>query len=406
MSKKQHWIITGTFVLFAILLTFLATTTFWYGKMKTAIEDAHAQSSRESTLYDADKLGRIEQMVDTYFIGETDRDQMTETLADAMIAGLGDEWSYYISAEEYASYLESVANAYVGIGVTISWEDENPKGFTIIDVTPDSPAYAAGLQIGDYMHKVNGEDVTELGMDETKMRVRGEEGTDVTLTILRGDEEFDVVVTRASIKTVNVTWELLDDDVAYIRIRNFEAHCAEDSLAAIKAAMQQGAKGIVFDLRFNPGGLKSELVTLLDALLPAGPLFRSLDYSGRETVDESDARCLELPMAVLVNVDSYSAAEFFAAAMQEYGAATIVGTQTYGKGYFQTTHELPDGSAIHISTGKYFTPNGVSLVGVGITPDRVLELSDEQYADLYYGRLAHEDDLQLQEAVQAVKSAE
>ena len=105
MSKKQHWIITGTFVLFAILLTFLATTTFWYGKMKTAIEDARAQSSRESTLYDAEKLGRIEQMVDAYFIGETDRDQMTETLADAMIAGLGDEWSYYISAEEYASYL-------------------------------------------------------------------------------------------------------------------------------------------------------------------------------------------------------------------------------------------------------------------------------------------------------------
>ena len=242
-------------------------------------------------------------------------------------------------------------------------------------------------------------------MDETKKRVRGEEGTDVTLTILRGDEEFDVVVTRASIKTINVTYELMDD-IGYIRIRNFEEHCAEDSIQAIKDLQRQGAKGIVFDLRFNPGGLKSELVTLLDYLLPEGPLFRSESYDGRESVDKSDARHLDLPMAVLVNVDSYSAAEFFAAAMQEYGAATIVGTQTYGKGYFQTTHLLADGSAIHISTGKYYTPNGVSLVGVGITPDKVLELTEEEYADLYYGRLAHEDDIQLQEALSCVKSAE
>ena len=320
-----------------------------------------------------------------------------------MIEGLGDEWSYYISADEYASYLENVTNSYVGIGVTISAENVE-KGLEVVDVTPDSPAYQAGLEIGDLILAVEGTPVLDgsenaIDLNETKNRVRGEAGTDVTLTVSHNGAVRDVTITRATIKTVNVSWELLENGVAYIRIRNFEQDAAKDTIAAIEAAREQGASSLLFDVRYNPGGYKHELVRLLDYLLPEGPLFRSVDYSGKESVDESDAACLDMPMAVLVNYDSYSAAEFFAAALQEYEAAVIVGEQTYGKGRFQTAMTLDDGSAINISIGQYTTPKGVSLVGKGITPDYEVPLTDEQKRDLYYNRLEKQDDDQLQKAI-------
>ena len=165
---------------------------------------------------------------------------------------------------------------------------------------------------------------------------------------------------------------------------------------------KKGATGLIFDVRNNPGGYKHELVDILDYLLPEGPLFRSVDYSGKENVDMSDASFLDMPMAVLVNYSSYSAAEFFAAALQEYEAAVIVGEQTYGKGRFQTVFNLSDGSAINISIGQYTTPNGVSLVGQGITPDYVVEFTDQQKADLYYNRLDKADDDQLQKAIEVL----
>lgn len=168
-------------------------------------------------------------------------------------------------------------------------------------------------------------------MEEARNRVRGEEGTSLTLTVQRGGETFDVTVTRATIEVEVVRAELLDGNVGYLKINNFDSGCAEKSIAAIESLREQGATSLLFDVRFNPGGHKDELVELLDYLLPEGPLFRSVDYKGNEDIDYSDASCVELPMAVLVNGDSYSAAEFFAAALQEYGVGTVVGTQTVGK---------------------------------------------------------------------------
>ncbi len=352
------------------------------------------------------KLSQIRSYIDTYFIGDVDEEKLADAAAAGMIDGLKDEWSYYIPADEYGYYLENATNSYVGIGVTISAENVE-KGIEIIDVSPDSPAYYAGLENGDLILAVEGVPVLDgseeaIDITETKNRVRGEEGTDVTLTISHDGKTREVTITRARIKTVNVTWELLDSGLAYIHIRNFESGAAEDTIAAIEEARAKNAAGIIFDVRYNPGGYKHELVKLLDYLLPEGPLFRSLDYSGRESVDYSDAAFLDMPMAVLVNYDSYSAAEFFAAALQEYEAAVIVGEQTYGKGRFQTVFDLDDGSAINISIGQYTTPKGVSLVGQGITPDYLVELTDEQKMDLYYSRLDKENDDQLQKAVQVL----
>ena len=354
------------------------------------------------------KLTQIHDLVDQYFIGELDEDKLADAAASGMIEGLDDEWSYYITAADYSSYLETVSNSYVGIGVTITVEDIK-QGLMITDVTPDSPAYAAGLEIGDLVLAVEGVPIMDgsenaLDLAETKNRVRGQEGTDVTLTVSHNGVERDVTITRAKIKTINVSWEMLEGQLALIRIRNFEQDASKDTIAAIKEARAQGAVGLIFDVRYNPGGYKHELVKILDFLLPEGPLFRSVDYNGKESVEYSDASYLDMPMVVLCNYESYSAAEFFPAALQEYHAATIIGEQTYGKGRFQTAMKLDDGSAINISIGQYTTPNGVSLVGKGITPDILVELSDAQKRDLYYNRLDKAEDAQLQKAIEVLKA--
>lgn len=355
------------------------------------------------------KLQEIQSYIDAYFIGDVDEQALADSAAEGLIDGLGDEWSYYISAEDYDFYQETVSNSYVGIGVTITSEGVE-QGLQITDVTPDSPAYRAGLQIGDLMTAVEGVPIRDgseeaLDINETRNRVRGEAGTNVTVTIERDGVRTDYTITRASIKVVNVSCEPLEDGIYYIRIRNFDENAAADSIAAIEEARAAGAEGIIFDVRYNPGGYKRELVELLDYLLPEGPLFRSITRSGSEQVDYSDEAHIEIPMAVLVNYDSYSAAEFFAAALQEYDAAVIVGVQTYGKGYFQNTFPLTDGSAINISVGRYTTPKGVSLVGKGITPDHVVEITDDEKMDLYYGRMEKDADEQLKKAVEVLTNS-
>lgn len=368
-------------------------------------ESAGTQEPSSSQTYQG-KLAEIKRYLDAYYVGELDEDKLADAAAAGMIEGIDDEWSYYIPAAEYASYQESVTNSYVGIGVTISAESVE-KGIEITDVTPDSPAYQAGLEIGDVILAVEGVPVLDgseqaIDLTETKNRVRGKEGTDVTLTVSHNGETREVTITRATIKTVNVTDELLENGLVYIHIRNFEQDAGKDLIAAVKRAQEQSAKGLIFDVRFNPGGYKHELVKALDYLLPEGPLFRSVDYEGEETVDYSDASCVDLPMVVLVNYDSYSAAEFFAAALQEYGAAKVVGAQTYGKGRFQSVFRLSDGSAVNISIGQYTTPNGVSLVGKGITPDYPVELTEEELRQLYYGKLDRDVDKQLQKAIEVL----
>lgn len=348
-----------------------------------------------------DKVAEILKIINTYYVDEYSADQLGDYLAEATITSMGDRWSYYISAEEYDAYVEQSNNAYVGIGVTIE-ENEETGLLRIVSVTHNSPAELAGLRIDDRIVAVDGKLVTELGMKGTQQRVRGELGTDVTITIERNGTRSDVTITRQVIETEVVVYELLENNDGYIKINNFDSHCARDTIAAIDDLIEQGAKALIFDLRFNPGGYKHELVEVLDYLLPEGPLFRSVDYNGKEEVDYSEESYLDIPMAVLVNEDSYSAAEFFAAALQEYDAAVVVGAQTCGKANYQQTFRLSDGSAIAISTGHYQTPNGVTLAGVGVTPDIPIEVDQETYLAIYYETLDKAEDVQLQAAIEAL----
>lgn len=344
------------------------------------------------------KLDQVEYLIKNRFIEEADMGKAEDAAATAMIDSLGDRWSYYLSAADYATHKEQVENAYVGIGITISPE-ENGQGFLILAVQKDSGAEAAGLLAGDIITGAESQDVRGMTTAQLRDIIRGKEGTSVSLEITRDSEVLRVQVTRMQILTEVVSYEMLENSIGLIAISNFDARCADETIAAIEALREQGAQALIFDVRNNPGGYATELVKVLDYLLPEGDLFRTLDYAGRETVDKSDASFLDMPIAVVCNEDSYSAAEFFPAAIQEYGAGTIVGMPTCGKGYFQYTYELSDGSAVGLSAGKYFTPSGKSLIGTGIQPDVVVEVDDETRAKIAYGTLDAKDDPQIQAAV-------
>jgi carboxyl-terminal processing protease len=242
-------------------------------------------------------------------------------------------------------------------------------------------------------------------MDTTACRdlVRGEEGTFVDITVKRGQQELTLSVERKTVQTAVATGEMLEGNVGLVTIANFNTYCAEESIAAVEQLLSQGATMLVFDVRNNGGGYTKEMVTLLDYLLPEGALFRTKDYNGKERVDYSDESCVNVPMAVLVYGSSYSAAEFFAAALSEYDAAVIVGQQTSGKGFYQITYNLSDGSAVAISSGRYYTPNGVNLEGIGLTPEVYVDVDEVTANAIAAGTLDPMEDPQILAAIAALQ---
>lgn len=352
-------------------------------------------------LGDYSKLEQLESLIEQLYIEDVDLTTVEDYAAEGMIAALGDRWSYYIPASEYQSYQEQSENAYVGIGITII-QAEDGSGLEVVEVQPEGPAMEAGMQPGDLITAIFDQSAAGMTTDEARNLVRGEEGTFVSITVRREEQELNLSVKRARIETVVASGQLLDGNIGLVTISNFDQRCAQESISAMEDLLNQGAEKLIFDVRFNPGGYAEELVKLLDYLLPEGNLFQTVDSMGRETLDTSDEKWLDVPMAVLVNADSYSAAEFFAAALQEYEAAVIIGEQTSGKGYFQNTFPLVDGSAVALSTGKYFTPKGVSLEGVGITPDILSTVDEETYWQIYYNQIPPEEDPQIAAAVAAL----
>ena len=307
-------------------------------------------------------------LINTRFVGEYDGDAVVDGALEGMVAALGDRWSYTLTEEELAAQNQRRTNQYVGIGVTVSYENE--AGLEILEVTPGGPAEAAGLRPGEVLTAVDGTSLAGEARYEGAGLIQGEAGTAVTLEVLGTDGDTRTVeVERAGIETDPVESGMLAGDVGYVALANFYDNSAQRLEEAVEALMDQGARALVFDMRDNGGGYLHELTDMLDFLLPEGPVFISRDRAGNESVTTSDASCVDLPMAVLVNANTYSAAEFFAAELQERGAAVIVGEPTSGKGYSQQTFTLPYGGAVNISTGAYFTGSGASLIGTGLTLD-------------------------------------
>lgn len=350
------------------------------------------------------KMLEIQQYLETVFVDEYEEEVLTAAAADgaaaAMIEATGDRWSYYLPASQMQSHEENRNNSYVGVGIVIRQHED---GFQVTSVTEGGPAEQAGMRQGDVLTAIEEQSVLGMTVEDAAAIVRGEEGTPVNFTVLRDAQELFMTINRGTVIEKVATGQLLEEGIGLITITDFALHSAEQTLACLEELLSAGAKAVVFDVRFNPGGYQSELVEILDALLPEGEVFHAVDYAGQEEFAYSDAEHLALPMAVLVNADSYSAAEFFAAALQEYEAATIVGTKTCGKGNFQYTYTLSDGSGLNLSVGKYYTPKGHSLTDVGVTPDQVVELNEEDLLNLYYSMLLPEDDEQLQTALEILR---
>ena len=389
--KRKHFI--TAVVIFALFFTML-------GSIFTVVA-FKIKYGGESTLAALSKYSAVYSLIKENYIGDISDTELQEQALRGMVDSL-DRWSYYMSAEEYASYLDSVNNSYHGIGVTIQ-KDETTGGFLVVSVTGDGPAAAAGLVAGDIILAADGTDITEGDSALLKSIIKENYGGEVSLLVQRAAGGTETVaVSCEEIYTPPVACELYGV-VGYISISNFESGCAQNAIAAIEELTAAGAEALVFDVRANPGGQVKEMVALLDYLLPEGELFIRVDKNGNETVETSDADCLSLPMAVLINADSYSAAEFFAAALSEYQWAVTVGEATTGKGRSQITVQLSDGSAVHLSTNKYLTPNRVDLSECGgLVPDVEAALSEEDYISFLCGELALETDTQFLAAVDAV----
>ena len=328
-------------------------------------------------LDDARRYIEIEKIIDDNYIGDADYNELYNAAAAAMVKSIGDKWSYFMNAEEYEAYKLSSSNEYSGIGVSVK---VNSSGeFEVFSVEESSPAANAGIAVGDIITAIDGENVSDKTLEDVSLLIRSKVNKDFPMTLESGGDTKTVTVACELIYKNPVSSRLLDGNIGYIKISNFEAGSSENTKKAIEQLLQTGATSFIFDVRNNPGGLLTELVDLLDYILPEGDLFISVDKSGKETVQTSDKVSLKNKMIVLVNGNSYSAAEFFAAALQEYNWATVVGEQTTGKARSQITLELSDGSAVHISTHKYLTPNRVDLAEAGgVTPDIAVAQDDEK----------------------------
>lgn len=339
-------------------------------------------------------------MVQTYLLArfafvepDADLEGATDKALSAFVDGLGDRWSYYLPAQRHQETIERRANSYVGIGVTVD-SVSREEGLLVQSVTRDGPADKAGVLAGDVITAVDGASIAGEGRETASDLIRGEEGTKVALTLLGEDgASRDVTCTRATLHNASAQGRLLDNKVGYVQLSNFYSGSADSFQAEVDALLEQGAESLLIDLRGDPGGYVSELEQILDYLLPEGPVFTHKPRWWFKSVYVSDENCVDLPMAVLVNQHSYSAAELLAAQLRESVDAPIVGERTSGKGYSQLTFPLANGGGAGLSTAAYCTGGGHSLIGEGIVPDVELSLPEGV-------ALGGEDDVQLKAALE------
>lgn len=345
------------------------------------------------------KIRQIEEMLDTYYVEDYDKELAEELMYTGLIAGVGDPYTYYLSADSLAEQVEKNSGHFVGIGVEIYAGDD---GYIVVSsVTPGGPAEAAGILAEDKITEVDGESITGKTAADVSALVKGEEGTDVTLTIFREStgEVLEKTVTRQDIQVKTVSWSMMDDNIGYISITNFRENTYSQFKEALDTLEAEGMEKLVLDLRNNTGGLVKSAHEIGEELLPEGIMVYTMDKEGNREDTLCDDVYNDVPMVVLVNGNSASAAEILAGAIQDTGRGELIGTTTFGKGLVQRLFTLPDGSGLNVTIQKYYTPNGTSIHGVGITPDYEVELPEE-YAQ--QTNIPAEADTQLQKAVEVL----
>lgn len=323
------------------------------------------------------KLEMLRELIDEVYLHSEDvsDEELREFLIKGYVSGLGDPYSVYYDKDETESLFESTEGKFGGIGVSIT-QDYETGAMTFVNVYEDGAGAEAGFQAGDILYKVDGEDVTGQDLNNVVAKIKGEEGSNVEITVFRGDdmEEYTATATRKIVEVQTVEHEMKDDGVGYVQITEFDDVTYDQFTSALEDLTGQGMTGLVIDLRNNPGGNLDTVCDILDLILPEGTILSTKDKNGEgDTYTSDEEHKLEIPMSVLTNENSASASEIFAGAIQDYGVGTLVGTTTFGKGIVQQIFPLTDGTSIKLTISEYFTPNGRNIHGIGIEPDVEIE---------------------------------
>lgn len=349
-----------------------------------------------------EKTSVLQNIIDRYFLFDEDMTKVEDGIYAGMMNGLGDPYTVYYTKEEYKALNEDTEGKYSGIGAVVS-QNPNTKIITIVKIFDNSPANDAGLQVGDIIYKIDGEEVAGTDMDIlVKTKIRGEEGTSFKMTVLRGDErkEVELDLTRRSIEVETVAGKMLDNNIGYIAVSQFDAVTSEQFKSNIESLQSQGMTKLIVDLRGNPGGLLDQVVDMLDYILPEGLVLYTEDkYGEREEYYSDGSHELKIPMVVLVNENSASASEVFTATFRDFEWGTVVGKTTFGKGIVQNVLPLGDGTAVKITTQHYYPPSGYDLHKVGIKPDLEVDLNEG-------AKIGTDSDNQLSAAIDILKNEE
>lgn len=326
------------------------------------------------------KLNAIDSVLESFYFGDVDDETAKDNIYKAYLSSYGDKYTMYYTADEYKALKESTNGKFYGIGAVCQFSGEG--GVLLVDVYDNGAGYQAGLRSGDRVVNVDGRDITDMELSSAVALIKGDKGTSVTLEVIRGTERLTFSAVRDAVEAKTVSYTLLDNNIGYLSISQFEEVTTKQFKAAVEDLQSQGMKGLVIDIRNNPGGLLDTVVGMLKYMLPDGLIVYTEDKQGnRKEYKGQDNDEFNLPLAVIVNGNSASASEIFAGAIQDYGKGTIIGTQTYGKGIVQTVKPLTDGSAIKFTIAKYFTPKGQDIHGKGVTPDMVVEYDTDADVD-------------------------
>lgn len=326
------------------------------------------------------KLNAIDSVLESFYFGDVDDETAKDKIYKAYLSSYGDKYTMYYTSDEYKALKESTNGKFYGIGAVCQLSGEG--GVLLVDVYDNGAGYQAGLRSGDRVVNVDGRDITDMELSSAVALIKGDKGTSVTLEVIRGTERLTFSAVRDAVEAKTVSYTLLDNNIGYLSISQFEEVTTKQFKAAVEDLQSQGMKGLVIDIRNNPGGLLDTVVGMLKYMLPDGLIVYTEDKQGnRKEYKGQDNDEFNLPLAVIVNGNSASASEIFAGAIQDYGKGTIIGTQTYGKGIVQTVKPLTDGSAIKFTIAKYFTPKGQDIHGKGVTPDMVVEYDTDADVD-------------------------
>ena len=330
------------------------------------------------TKHGVEKVNLLSDVIDQYYYKDITDEEKMEGIYKGLMSSTNDKYTDYYSPKEFKDLMVTMEGDYGGIGATLS-QDKATKEVSVVEVYEGSPAARAGLERGDIVISVDGHLGTDESLDDFVQRIRGEEGTSIEMVYKRGDQEKTIEITREEVIVPSVSHRMLDDKIGYIRISSFVNGTQKDFEDALADLQSQGMQGIIFDMRENGGGMVDSVVAILDDILPAGTVVYTMDKSGkREDYTSDDAKKIDIPVTVLVNENTASAAEIFTGAIRDFNYGTIIGTNTFGKGIVQSTVPLSDGSAVKITVATYYTPSGECIHEKGIKPDIELEFS---YAD-------------------------